>query len=175
MRLYLIGLMTLMLAACGGDDAASQAAGEGTASSGTEGYFSVRDSLGGGFDSDSPRARVGWAQPTMIDLRAQDGRISVDGRKMPDTGSATTTELGFNNTSYSMTVDIEGQPRSVNCKPDDPEEGRFERTALTENRISGEFRVVFVRCTDGQTGQAIEVPGLPVTVTGSFEDLSLSH
>ena len=62
----------------------------------------------------------------------------------------------------------------MSCKPGDPARGVFERTRLEDGRISGEFEVVFERCSDGTTGQPVRLPGLPMTVTGSFDDLPLS-
>ncbi|MBY6203425.1 hypothetical protein [Halomonas denitrificans] len=136
--------------------------------------FSVADSLGGGFDSESTGARIGWAYASMVDLRAEGVRISVDGRGLPDAGAASTVTLGFNNTTYSRVVRFDGPARSVICKPGDPVEGVFERTRLEDGRISGRFEVVFERCSDGTTGQPVPLPGLPLTVSGSFEDLPLS-
>jgi len=177
MRIFLTCLLTAGLLACG--DSASEsdsgASSQASRNGGDAAEFSVTDSMGGGFDSNSPRARVDWAYASKVRLSARGGGVSVDGRDMPDTGAAETTELGFNNTSYSMTVEIEGETRAVSCKPGDPAEGRFERTGIADGRISGNFEVVFERCFDGMTGGAIEVPGLPVSASGSFEDLPLTR
>lgn len=176
-----VAAATLALAGCSteapesdGTGSSAPPAARTVAASGHQRRFSVADSLGGGFASESTGARIGWAYESMIDLRAEGTRISVDGRGLPEAGAASTEKLGFNNTTYSRVVELDGLARSVSCKPGDPARGVFERTRLEDGRISGEFEVVFERCSDGTTGQPVRLPGLPMTVTGSFDDLPLS-
>lgn len=172
-----IALALIALVGCGSESSSGTSSGDESFDrdpGGSLGDFRVEDSFGAAFDESSTGARIGWARASMIDLRADGYRISIDARNLPETGPGVTTELGFNNTTWSRSLDVDGRATSVSCKPGDPEQGRFERTSLSDAGISGSFEVEFVRCTHGMTGQAVEVDGLPVTVIGTFEDLPLN-
>ncbi len=172
MRWLILMVLVLSLSGCGGSDA--NGSNGSSNSSNISGSFQVSDTLGGGFDSSSERARIGWVYPDIVDVRARGWRLSVAANRLPDEGVVETDDLNRNNTRYTMTIDEAGSSRRVNCLPDDPVQGRFERTAMSETTMSGRFQVTIVLCEDAM-GQPTEVDGLPITVSGEFSDLELTR
>ncbi len=169
--LFLFGSL---LTACGADTGNSDnSASTASRTSDLAGDFSVTDSLGGGFSSESPRARATIVQDTLIELRAGDDQVRVHASNLPDAGPGESTELIGNNVLYIAQVEIGGQATRVICTAADPVQGRFNRTALTATTISGEFEFELVRCEDYLSAAAVAVPGLPFTVRASFEGLQL--
>jgi len=172
MRLFMGMLLCSALIACGNSDGDHTDSPSGASNS--VGDFQVNDSFGSGFDSSSDRARIGWAYPDIVDLRARGWRLSVAANGLPDDGAGETVDLNRNNTRYTMTLKENGSSRRVNCLPDDPVQGLFERSELTENSISGRFEVTFVQCED-RAGKPTDVDGLPIIVSGEFSDLELTQ
>lgn len=168
----LLSAVCALLVACGGDGDGASAASSGNA---VQGRFTVVDSLGGGFEHSSARARVRFVRGDMVELSAEGGLVRVQVRELPETGSGETDAFIRNNTLYSATLDLGGSRVRVGCSPGDPVRGRFERSAMGEGRISGSFEVEFVECSDYISGAAVDVPGLPLVVTARFEDLPLEE
>jgi len=159
--------LVLGMAACGQGETSDN----GSSGSAMGGSFRVQVSDGSGFSEASERASIEAATDSMFGFRAGGWHLRVDARGMPDTGSAETTEFGANNTMLTMYVDVGSERKRVGCDPADPETGSFERTHLTETHVSGEFTLEFVTCEDYFSAESVEVPGLPFTVTGSFEGI----
>ncbi len=160
------------LAACGENDGAD--AESRASNSSVEGSFSIQVSNGTGFDHTNDRASVEAATDSMFGFKAKDWHVRIDPTGLPETGTATTTEFGRNNTSIWMYVDIDGKKRRVGCDPADPEVGSFTRSELTENTVSGDFTIEFVECSDYFDASPVAAPGLPFTVTGLFKDIPRS-
>jgi len=160
------GLVLGMVACDDGDASDSSSSG-----SDVDGSFNIQVSNGSGFSDDSERARIDVATDSMFGFKASGWHVRVNAREMPDSGVAETTEFGRNNTIMSMYVKTDGVRQRVGCDPADPAVGSFKRTKLTETEVSGEFTLEFVSCDDYFTAEPVEVPGLPFTVTGSFEDI----
>jgi hypothetical protein len=159
--------LLLFISACG-EGASSEG---GANSSEMEGRFSIQVSNGSGFNNESDRAEIEVATDSMFGFKARGWHLRVNPRGMPDTGKGETNEFGGNNTSISMHAEVDGERRRVGCDPADPEVGGFTRHELTDTTVSGEFTLEFVRCDDYFSGQSVAVPGLPLTVSGSFEGI----
>lgn len=174
MRTIFYIVLIPFLTACGGDSGTANSAGTaGSAGAAEQGRFQVSDSLGGGFDHESSRARVRFVTDDMLELSAQGGLVRLHVRGLPASGIGTTSEFLRNNTLYTTTLNLDGAPRQVGCSTADPVVGAFDRTANDGERVSGRFEVEFVACSDYMSGEPVDVPGLPLTVTGIYEDLPL--
>ncbi|AKS43236.1 hypothetical protein [Wenzhouxiangella marina] len=174
MRNEILGLLGLTLVACGASDGESSSAASGGSQLADGGSFTVSDTLGGGFDSSSPRARARFVSGDLIELRGGNHMVRAQVSGMPDSGPGESTDFIRNNTMYSTEIEIDGQMLRVGCRPGDPIEGRFQRSAFSDSHMSGELEFVLVSCDNFVSGEPVEVPGLPMTVSASFEDLPIA-
>lgn len=171
MKVLAAAWLLLCISACG----EGQSTEGGSSSSKIEGQFSIQVSNGSGFSDESDRAEIEVATDSMFGFRARGWHLRVNPRGLPDTGAAETTEFGGNNTTLSMYVEVDGERKRVGCDPADQEVGSFKRHEFTDTEVSGEFTLEFVRCDDYFSGQNVAVPGLPLTVSGSFEGIQRSE
>jgi hypothetical protein len=171
-------LWVLVLSACGGEADSSDAgsAGDTMPTNGAEdATFQVTDSLGGGFDDESPRARVRFVTNDMIELSARGGLVRLHTEGLPAGGVGTTSTFLRNNTLYTATLEIDGASKQVGCSPGDPIVATLERSFNNGEQVSGRFEVEFAECSDYISGEPIELPGLPMTVTGVYDRLPLDR
>ena len=166
--------LIVILAACGGGNDASSDAGSRSASD-FQGRFTVTDTRGHSFDSDSPRARINFVVDDLIDVGADGQQVRAAANGLPETGPGRTTELNQSNVMYTAKVMIDGKMTRVGCDPDNPVNGWFERTELTDTTISGAYEFEVVRCGDYYSDAEIDVTDLPFTVRVEFEDLPLGN
>jgi hypothetical protein len=136
-----------------------------------DGAFEVRFGDQGGFDETSEAAAVEIAEPGIVAFEAQGWYARVSGEGLEEASpEATTDRLDRLDTTVSLEVAVDGEMVEVNCYTAETPRGGFTRTELTDGWVSGSFEVEIVRC-DGFSGQEIEFPEEPFTVTGRFRRL----
>lgn len=139
-----------------------------TAAAMAEDTFSITASNGIYFDQDTARARVKWAEPESWSFTSGKLTMRVQGFRLGDAPVAETDELISNNTGFSFTAEVDGEPKALSCKLGADEVGTVKRTELTETRVAGSFRVELERCLDAYTAEPIDYPDLPIVVEGVF-------
>lgn len=136
-----------------------------------DGAFEVRFGDQGGFDETSDKALVEIAAPGIVALEAQGWYARISSQGLAEgSPEASTDSLDRLDTTVSLEIAANGEMVAVNCYAAETPRGTFRRTELTDTHVSGSFRVEIVRC-DSFSGQEIDFPDEPFTVTGRYRHL----
>ena len=151
-------LAALMLAVIAGCSDAPASAGRAQATD-IEGEFSVTVTRNGEqiaqFSSNSDRAKVQYATPEIISLKARKHVIRVMANRLAESGPATTEDINLNNALLQFVATVDGKEVRVSCDPADPPVGQFDRQVLTDTQTAGTARLEFPVCHEYNTEKEI--------------------
>ncbi|MDH3628715.1 MAG: hypothetical protein OES25_13800 [Acidobacteriota bacterium] len=117
-----------------------------------------------GFDIENPGAEVGQVRHDRLELTAGDWNLFI---ATDDAGKVTS------DTHLVVPLDLGGRDRILNCRPADPAVGHLVSAPRVDDEgFDGEFRIELSTCAIAETGKLINWPPAPLTVVGSFHQLS---
>lgn len=112
------------------------------------------------FDSQSPGATAAVGHSGRLEFAARGWALSIAFDPDARIGRDTTLESDFL---------LDERPR-LRCRPDSPPVGEIEWRAVPgETQAHGTFYLELATCENAQTGNVIEWPNAPLTVTGRFD------
>lgn len=145
-RPFLIAFSLAVIAGCSDAPASASRA----QANDIQGDFEVTVTRGGKqiahFSSDSDRAKVQYATPEIISLKASKHIVRVMANRLAESGPAATDDINRNNALLQFVATVDGKEVRVSCDPADPPVGQFDRQLLTDTQTAGTARLEFPVC-----------------------------